>query len=311
MIENRLIKWTGRGIGAVGAAVAIGLAPAGCGSGAKAPGGTIQAFVTVAPQAYFVERVGGDCVAVDVLVPPGQSPHTYEPTPRQMARLEAADVYFRAGMPIENRWFGGLAEMVGADRLITPRAGVALRSIEGHSHEEGDEEEAAHGKTPDPHIWLDPVAAKTQARTIAEALGRLDPGRREDYGARLAAFEHDLDSVHALIGEILAPCAGRAVYVFHPSYGYFLDRYGLRQTAIEREGKEPAARDLADLIDAARADSVRALFVQPQFARKTAAAVAHAVGAELVTIDPLARDYLPNLVDMARRIAAGTAPEVK
>lgn len=278
-----------------------------CSGSEQLPEGKIRAFVTVAPQAYFVERIGGEQVAVDVLVPPGQSPHTYEPTPRQMTRLEEADVYFRVGVPIENRWINRLAEAVGHERIIDTREGIRLRAIEGHSHDHEDEdgEGVGHDEAPDPHIWLDPVLAKTQARTITEALVGLDPENRRLYEARLDELQHDLDSVHALIQEILAPVRGRTAYVFHPSYGYFLDRYGLQQAAIEQEGKEPAARKMTELIDAARRENVGTLFVQPQFSQKTAATVAQAIGAEVVVIDPLAEDYLNNLVAIARNIASG------
>lgn len=284
------------------------IAAIGCGGEDKAESTErLVAFVTVAPHEYLVERIGGSLVDGETLVPEGQSPHTYEPTPQQIAQLERADVYFRVGLAVENRIIGRVAEMIGDERVVDTREGLALREIEGHHHEgeEAAEDQGAEHGSADPHIWLDPVLAKIQAKTMAGALARLHPEHRETIEANLRLLEHDLDSVDAQIRTLLEPLRGRAVYVFHPAYGYFTDRYGLRQVAIESEGKEPSARELAELIDRAAADSVTVVFVQRQFARKTAQAVADAVGANIVILDHLSGDYLNNLLHMARLIAAG------
>lgn len=278
----------------------------GCGSGEKEVSENIRVFVSVAPQAFFVKRIGGEQIDVGILVPPGQSMHSYEPTPQQMAQLERADVFFRIGVPFEVRLMQRVGDIIGHGHIIDTREGVRMRAIEKHGHDEPDAEKPpGHEAAADPHIWLDPILVKTQARTIAQALIGLDPSRETFYNARLQEFERELDSVDAVIRNTLAPFAGRAVYVFHPSYGYFTDRYGLRQVAIESEGKEPSARELGELIDQATADSVTAVFVQRQFAQKTAMAIAEAVGAKVISIDPLAEDYLDNLVEMANAMAEG------
>ena len=288
--------------------IALVFAAIGCGKQEKPqPTEKLTAFVTIAPQEYVVERIGGDLVEAETLVPAGQSPHTYEPTPQQIAQLEQADVYFRIGLAIENRIMDRVAGMIGTEHVVDTRLGVPLREIEGHHHEgeEATEEHSEGGGAADPHIWLDPVLMKTQAQTVANALMQLHPERRDQLAANLAAFQHDLDSVDAQIHLILDPLQGRAMYVFHPAYGYFADRYGLRQVAIESGGKEPSARELTELIDRARADSVTSVFVQRQFARKTAQAVADAIGANVVVLDHLSDDYLNNLLHMARLIASG------
>ena len=261
--------------------------------------GSLNTFVSILPQAYFVQRVGGDYVTVSVLVGPGQSPATYDPTPKQIAALSDADVYFTIGVPFEARLLEKLTHLFPDLNIVPTQRGVPLRHFESgtggddHDHEKG---------APDPHIWLDPELVKIQAGTICDELIRLDPDHAEIYESNLQSFRHDLDSVNAAIAKLLAPDKGSRFYVFHPSYGYFADRYGLIQVAIESEGREPGARYLAELISDANAEEIRAVFVQPQFAETMAEAIAREIHVPVVELDPLARDYLTNLMDMARKI---------
>jgi zinc transport system substrate-binding protein len=155
---------------------------------------------------------------------------------------------------------------------------------------------------PDPHIWLDPELVKIQASTIAAALSQLDPVHAAEYKKNLQALAADLDRVNAELAAALAPLKGKSFMVYHPAFGYFAAAYGLKQVAVESEGKEPSAKELADLIDRAKQEQVKVIFVEPQFSKKSAAAVAAAVGATVVAMDPLAPDYLHNLEAMAGQI---------
>jgi zinc transport system substrate-binding protein len=247
--------------------------------------------------ADFVERVGGDRVIVEVLVPPGQSPATYEPSPKQMARLAEAPVYFRVGSPFEESFASKLASTHPDLQVVDLREGVTLRRMaEHHEHGEGCD----HGqKGADPHVWLDPLRVKILAETVGSALARLAPEHEAEFRRNLARFHEDLDGLHGRIERILLPLKGREIFVFHPAYGYFTDRYGLIQVAVEMGGKEPGPRRLATLIERARERGVKVIFVQPQFSRKSAQAIADAVGGAVVPLDPLARDCLSNLETMA------------
>lgn len=271
--------------------------------------GKIKAFVSILPQAYFVERVGRERVDVSVLVQPGHSPATYEPTPQQMAQLSKAQVYFRIGVPFETSFVRKIAAACKRLNVVDTRRGIELRRMkQTHSHEEdrhhdrGDACGEHDAAAKDPHTWLDPLRAKTQAGTICEELRRLDPAHAADYAANLHALEADLDSVHAKIALVLAPQKGKKFYVFHPAFGYFGDRYGLEQEPIEIEGKHPSAQHLARLIDQARKDKVAVIFVQPEFSMRRAETIAQAIHGAVVRMDPLARDYLANLEDMATKL---------
>lgn len=281
----------------------------GCPRGASPPQETptespvaVRAFVSIEPQAYFVERIGGERVRVSVLVGPGQSPATYEPTPAQMAELARADVYFRIGVPFEEGLLERLRVSMPNLNIVDTREGVPLRDMK--SHRASDH---GHGRK-DPHIWLAPRLAIAQARTIRDELKRLDPEGADLYDANLRAFAREAMALHAEIAEILRPVRGKEMFVFHPSYGYFADAFGLRQVAVEIEGKEPSPRELEAIIARARAARVRAIFVQPQFATASAEAIAREIGARVVPLDPLARDWPNNLRAMAHAIADALAP---
>jgi len=292
-------------------------------SAEAAPARKLKVVVSILPQAYFVERIGGERVEVEVLVGPGQSPHAWEPTPRQVEGLARAHVYFRIGIDFENALVPRIEQMFRHLRIVDTRRNVPLRSMTAdelaaaeadgaHEHSEacvhGSGSTTAPTGPPDPHIWLSPLLAKIQAETICDALVELDPEHAEEYRSNLAAFHGDLDRVHARIAEVLAPLKGRPVFVYHPAFGYFTDAYGLRQVPVEMGGKEPTARQLAALIEKAKATGAKVIFVQPQFPTKSATAVAQAIGGAVVPIDDLARDYLRNLEELADRIKAAVAP---
>lgn len=275
----------------------------------------LHVFVTLLPQKAFVERVGGPRVQVQVLVQPGASPHTYDPTPRQVAALAQADLYVAVGVSFEDAWMGRIRATNPGMRVLDSSRGIRPRALEahddepqsGHGHDEAVPADA-HGhdrQARDPHIWTSPPLVKQMAAGIRDALTELDPAGGPAYAANYAAFAAELDALDQDIRARLAGLANRRFMVFHPAWGYFADTYGLTQVPIEREGKEPGPRALAALIDQARREQVRVIFVQPQFSRKAAAQVAAAIGGRVEVMDALAPDYLANL----RRVAALLAAE--
>jgi len=267
----------------------------------------VDAVVSILPQAYFVECVGGDRVSVEVLVGSGQSPATYEPTPSQMVALDRADVYFRIGVPFENTLIEKITASLPDLNVVDTREGIRLRPIEGEDAREGHEGEGGehqHHGALDPHIWLDPNLVSIQARTIRDELVRLDPEGAQLCHSNLEGFQADLERVNSKIAQTLAPLKGSDILVFHPAYGYFADAYGLKQVAIETEGKEPGAKHLAEIIDRAKSRGVKVIFVQPEFAPDSAEAIAKEIGGAVVPMDPLAHDYIANLEEMADKVKA-------
>ncbi len=250
----------------------------------------LNVFVSIAPQAYFVEQIAGELIGTSVLIPPGHSPATYEMTPRQYAALIDADIYFRIGVPAEDRIVAKLQSVGDGPVVIDTRHGIMLRtmdrSTDGHGHD--------HGRA-DPHVWLDPDLVKVQATTIAESLAVRLPDRESFLDSSLAAFHAELDRLDSMLTLTLATVKGKNMYVFHPSFGYFTDAYGLNQVPIEAGGKEPEAKHLGTLIEKAKKESVKAIFVQPQFSDKGAKIIAEEIGAKLVVLDPLSGNYINNM----------------
>ncbi len=298
--------------------------PAGASSAAVVPvtvPASVLAFCSIAPQEFFVKRVGGDLVSVGVLVGPGQSPHTFEPTPKQIAGLAESDVYFAIGLPFEDRLLGRVEQLGTGIRVVDTSEGIPRRQVEGaHRHDEHEHHDARHesahaadsansahdgdhGGLPDPHTWLNPRLAQTQARNICGALKELVPEHGEELEVNLSELLHDLDALDAELAEALGPLAGESIYVFHPAFGYFTDAYDLRQIPIELGGMEPSARELAGLIERATAEGVRVIFVQPQFSTRSARAIAEEIGGAVVPIDPLSADYMNNLRTIAHEVA--------
>ncbi len=278
-----------------GMALGAGAALAPSGVAARPP----LVAVSILPQQEFVQRVAGDAVQVEVLVQPGQSPHTYEPTPRQAASLAEAALWIRIGVPFEDTVLRKLSDVAPGLVIVDGCHGIQLLPVDerrhGPPHDHGDL---------DPHFWLDPQLVSEHLGTVRDALCDLVPARCPELDANLARYRDELTAADSRVAAILAPLAGRNLLVFHPAYGYFARRYGLRQVAVEVEGKEPTGRRLAELIDLAHASGARALFVQPQLSGSSPRAAADALGVPLVQLDPMAADYLANLQLMAERIAA-------
>jgi zinc transport system substrate-binding protein len=271
----------------------------------SASGRVIQVFCSIAPQAYIIERVGGPLVSVHVMVGPGQSPHTFAPTPRQMAELAEAAAYFSIGLPFERELLTHARGLNPGLRIVDMARGIALRHVEsGHDHGAGRARgNGGGGGLPDPHIWLDPLNAGAMATTVHDALVTLAPDESDALDVRYAELERDLAELYDEISAALEPLAGRRIYVFHPAFGYFTDAFGLVQVPVEVGGTEPSARELAALMERARSDSVRVIFVQPQFSHKSAAAIASEIGGVVVPIDPLSPDYIESLRNIAKKIS--------
>jgi zinc transport system substrate-binding protein len=292
-------------IGAVGLTLCAAAFLVSCSSAGTSDDDRLRVFVSIEPQRCFAEKVGGERVAVSVLVQPGQNPHTYEPTPRQMAELAGAKVYFRIGMPFEEAWMPRILSVNPHLDVVDTRKGIRLRTMEsGYTAEgvgEAEHDEHSPGAK-DPHIWLSPPLVKHQARNMCDALCRIDPAHSEERLRNLRAFDAELDALDADIRRTLKDLRTRRFLVFHPTYGYFADEYGLRQIAIEIEGKEPTAKSLARVVGIARENGIKAVFVQEQFSRQTAETVAREIGGRVIETDPLAPDYVKAMHRTAREI---------
>ncbi|MDN5849398.1 MAG: zinc ABC transporter substrate-binding protein [Nitrococcus sp.] len=259
----------------------------------------LRVFVSILPVKTFVERIGGDRVQVAAMVQPGSNPHTYEPTPRQVAALSDTELYFRIGVPFEQSWMDRIRSMNPEMKVIDLRAGLAQRNMRNHDHPA--DANHAHASQ-DFHIWTNPRLVISMAAHIRDALTRADPAGAAEYAANYQAFAADLRALDGEIRSLFAGLDNRRFLVFHPAWGYFADAYGLEQIAIEVEGKPPGAASLARLIERAKREDIHTIFVQRQFSAAPALAVARAIDARVVRVDPLAENYTASLRQFARSL---------
>ncbi|QUS61884.1 zinc ABC transporter substrate-binding protein [Synechocystis sp. PCC 7339] len=327
-----------RFIQSIGLALVVGLGVMGCqpveeqdGSLSQEP--PVEAMditVSILPQQYFLEKIGGDLVRVSVLVPGNSDPHTYEPKPQQLAALSEAEAYVLIGLGFEQPWLEKLKAANANMKLIDSAQGITPLEMEEHNHSHGEKEGEKEGHSHDdhdhgsesereqamgavmvvdPHIWLSPTLVKQQASTIAKGLAELDPENREQYEANLSTFLAELEQLDQELRQVLELLPQRKFIVFHPSWAYFARDYNLEQIPIEVEGQEPSARELKQLIDTAKENSLTVVFGETQFSTKSSEAIAAEIGAGVELLDPLAADWSSNLKSVAQKIANANSPQ--
>lgn len=257
----------------------------------------VQIFVTVPPQAYLAQRIGGDAVEVHTLVGKGQDPHTFEPTPRQASSLAGANLFFTVDIPFERQLVAKVAASNRNLRIVDSTKGILRLPLT-----EPDHHEAHSNNEADPHLWLATDNLLIMAETMTTALSAALPERKEALRRNLASLQREISDLDKQLATTLAPHRGKTFYVFHPAFGYFANAYGLKQKAVEISGKSPTPRQLTALIRQAREDRVRTIFVQPQFDSKSADTVAKAINGAVVSIDSLDKEVLRNLAAIAAAI---------
>jgi zinc transport system substrate-binding protein len=270
----------------------------------------LRVAVSVPPQAYFVERIGGEHVEVTTMIPPGYSHVDYPLTPRQIVALSRARLYVAVGHPafeFERARIWPLLPELPRLEVVDMSRGMRLIEGEGEGSEHDDHGHSHEGG--DPHVWVAPDTVTVAARNIAVALAKIDPVHAAEYRANLQRFEAEIGDLDREIHTQLDPDRGEAFMVFHPTWGYFAHEYGLRQVAIEAEGKEPSALRLIQLIEEAKEHGVKVIFVQAGFPRKSAQVIADAVGGRVVVADPQERDWLDNLRRVTRELSEAIGSE--
>jgi zinc transport system substrate-binding protein len=263
-------------------------------------GEPLKVYVSIPPQSHFVKAIGGAHVDVSVMVNPGKSPASYEPSPRQMVKLARADIYFAIGVPFETAWLDKFVEANPKMRIIHTDTGIEKKPI--HRHDGHHKTGHSHEGLKDPHIWLSPPLVMLQARHILTGLTSLDPANTADYEKNYEAFINRLVGLDTFLLKQFSDIKSSRFMVFHPSWGYFADAYGLDQLAIEIEGKTPKAKDVTALIQTAKENDISVIFVQPQFSVKQAKIIAKEIGGTIVEADPLAENWTQNLKQVASAV---------
>jgi len=254
-------------------------------------GSPIQVAVSIVPQKYFAQRIGGDRVQVMVMVQPGQSPHLFEPRPQQMTRLSRSDLYLAIGVNFEKAWL---------PRLTSAYPELTI----GHMDRDIDKiPMASRGSNQtilDPHVWTSPKRALTLAENTHKALVQVDSEHEQAYTRRYEQFRLELLQLDEELKRLFQDVRNMPFLVFHPAWGYLAHDYGLKQVPAEVEGKSPKSAQLQEIIRLARGRNIRVIFAQPQMSTRSAELIAREIGGEVVLADPLAADWMHNLREQAR-----------
>ena len=235
--------------------------------------------VSILPQRYLVERVAGDFVKVNVMIPPGANPAAQDVTPGQLRQLDNSAIYFAVGfLPFEESHLYPLLKERKEILLVSHSEGEELLEGEGHH-------------LVDPHIWMSPRRAKRMAVTVARVLSERFPEQREHFERNLEQLAAEIDAIDSEARRVTAGKRNKTFLIYHPALTYFAADYGMEQLVIEHDGKEPSPGHLKSIIDACKTRGVKTIFIQHQFDRQNAQAVAREIGARVVTIDPLNPDW--------------------
>ncbi len=265
---------------------------------------TLDLSVSIVPQEYFVKKIGGNRVKVNVMVEPGAEPATYEPKPRQLSALNDAEAYISIGVPFEKAWMNKIKGANSQMLIIDSTKGInKMEMVAHHHHENHDHEDHYSEETLDPHVWLSPQLVKIQAENIYQGLSQLDSENQGQYKQNLDRFISEIDQLDRKIKQNLAGVKNRKFIVFHPAWGYFAREYNLEQIPVEIGGQEPSAYELVQLIKTAKEENIKVVFAQPEFSTKSAKTIAKEFDGKLIFITPLAPDWYNNLLKVSEHFA--------
>ena len=251
--------------------------------------------VTIEPLRYFTEAIAGKNYQVVSMVPKGSSPESYDPTPQQLVNLSKSQAYFRIGhIGFEQAWMKKLEANCPDMKVYDTSKGVDLIRDKGHWH--GDH---FHEGGVEPHIWNSTQNALIIADNIYQALCELDSTHQADYKNRLDRLKQSIQQTDAETRKLLEN-ADSTFLIYHPALSYFARDYGLKQISIEEGGKEPSPAQLKKLIETCRNENVHTIFVQQEFDQRNAQLIAHELGIDIVSINPLSYDWTEEMLRTAK-----------
>lgn len=259
----------------------------------------VSITVSILPQKYIVEQIAGDHFNINVLVPEGNGPETYEPTALQMQEVSKSKMYFMTGLlDFEQGWLTNVGKMHADLKIINTSESIEL--LTGHVCDDHHHDHSHMGV--DPHIWLSLKAVKIQALNIFNQLVELDPLNKEIYNSNFHSFYHLLDSVDSIITQRYSDSGPQGFMIYHPSLSYYANDYGIEQISIELDGKEPSPAHMRELIDIATEKKINTIFYSEQFDKRSAETIAKQLSIKLAGFNPLAENIVENLLSITDQI---------
>jgi zinc transport system substrate-binding protein len=258
--------------------------------------------VSILPQKYFVDQIAGNILHVNVLVPPGSSPHNYSILPSQMKDLSKSKAWLQIGLlTFEDALKNKLADInknmaiVNCSEKIIPIAGSECKE-EGHEH--------VTNEAYDPHIWLAPAESKIIAQNTLKALETGFPQHAADFETNYTRLIDRIDSISTVIDQKLAPLKNRNILIFHPALAYYARQFNLKQVALELDGKEPSPRHMKEIVDLAHEQDIHIIFIQKEFDSSFALQLSREIDGKVIIIDPLDYNWEKQIMDITEKIAA-------
>jgi len=248
--------------------------------------------VSIAPFKYFVDEISGGDFIVNVMVPAGADPHTYEPFPDQIIQLRKSVAYISNGyLGFEMNWLDRFFEINSTMKRLS--LGDKINPISSAHQHEGEHVEVA-----DPHYWVSPKSALIMASSIKEFLCGLNPLQRDKYETNYKALVLKIQEVDNRAEKLFSGIPNKSFMIYHPNLAYLARDYGLEEIPVEYEGKEPPPSRIRELIDRARKDKLKIIFVQREYDPKNAKAIAGEIGASIKIIDPLSENWLKETTEI-------------
>lgn len=270
--------------------------------------------VTIEPQRYFAEQIAGDKYKINCVVPSGQSPETYDPTPQQVVQVGKSQAYLRIGMiGFELVWMKNIEENNPALKIFDLSKGIHLienkedmHHHEGHHHGAGEHHHHHHGNV-DPHTWSSIAGAKVIAKNTLDAFVEIDPTNQAYYQANYEKLMQQIGETEKVVSDLLKSVDNKTFIIYHPALTYLAHEYGLKQLCIEMDGKEPSPAQLKLLVETARENNAKVVFIQQEFDQKNAELIAAETGCRLIPINPLDYDWNKEMIHIAKSLADGKA----
>lgn len=270
----------------------------------------MEIVVTIPPLLEFVEAITGDKAVVTIMVPPGASPHTYEPMQSQLVSLSGASIYVKVGTPVEFEmsWLPKIKDM-NAQMLIADcsKSIILIDAVQAdkseNDHPDGEDDDHDHEGLQDPHIWLSLKNASIMVKNIYETVVEVDPSNKDYYKNNMEAYLKELEDLDQQVEIMFSGVENNKFMVYHDAWAYFARDYGLTPIPIEKDGKEPTPRGLKELIDQAKQEEIKVIFASPELNISSANVIAQEIGAVVVLISPLAQDYLENMRNISNEIS--------
>jgi zinc transport system substrate-binding protein len=258
-------------------------------------GAEISIVVSIYPLEDITKNIGKERVSVKTLIPPGASPHAFEPKPSDIKELTKASMFIKIGAGLELWSEGFVRSAKKSIRIVDLSETIELLKGQDHqSHHGHSKSHFRHQHEIDPHYWLDPVIAKSMVDRITAELIRIDPSSKDFYITNATNYKKELDSLNERIKERLSRLKKKRFVAFHPAWNYFSKRYGLEPLYIvEATGRELRPKNIKYIVDWMRKENIKVVFGEVQFSPQIAEAIASEAGARLLMLDPIGSPYIP------------------